>query len=68
MRDILTEIVNKEITGDQADNIIEDMAEKSHNGKVEDELSFLVGMDNFEWTATCHALDLEVLAEWRRTG
>lgn len=68
MRDILAEIINKEISGDQADDILEDMMGKFHSGEVEGEVNLLLGMDNFEWTAMCHALDLEVLAKWRKIG
>ncbi|ANU27066.1 hypothetical protein [Planococcus versutus] len=68
MRDILAEIITKDITGDQAYELINTVVGKFHDGELDGELNFLLGMDNFEWAAFCHAMDLEVLAEWRRTG
>lgn len=42
------------------------IVEKFHRVEVEGKLNFLIGMNEHEWMATTHALDLGILAEWRK--
>jgi hypothetical protein len=68
MYDILLKINQGKITVDQAYDKIDEIVDKFHEGEVEGELHLLLGMDNYEWTAKIHGLDLGILAQWRENG
>lgn len=68
MIDILSEIVKGKLTVDQAYDIMDELMEKYHDGELEDEVESMLGLNNFEWTAICHSLDILTLANWRLKG
>lgn len=68
MNNILLNINQGKITVGQAYDKFDEIVNKFHEGEVEGELHLLFGMDNYEWTASCHGLDLGTLAHWRENG
>ena len=39
-----------------------------HEGELEGGIQEILCLDNYEWTAICHSLDLGKLADWRKNG
>lgn len=68
MINILQKLINKEITEEQAYNIMEMVVENYHKGNLEEEPRIKMNFNNYEWTALCHGLSLSVLAEWHQKG
>lgn len=68
MIDILSEIIKGKLTVEQAYDILDETIEKFHSGELENGIPFMLGLNNYEWTAICHALDLLTLANWRLNG
>lgn len=57
MTNILSGLIDGTLTEDEAYDLIEDIIDKFHSGEIEGEVKDLLGLNNFEWTAICHALD-----------
>ena len=68
MIDILSGIIKGELTVEQAYDIMEETIDKFHKGEIEGELHLFLGLNNYEWTAISHSLDLQTLANWRKNG
>ena len=56
--------LSEDIAYDIVDEIIEDF----HEGKISKQPREELNMDNYEWTAFCHGASLSVLAIWRKEG
>jgi hypothetical protein len=56
--------VNESIAYD----IVEEIMENFHEGKLSKQPKDELNMDNYEWTAFCHGASLSVLAKWRNEG
>ncbi|GIQ71121.1 hypothetical protein DUZ99_19900 [Xylanibacillus composti] len=68
MTDILQKLIDNEITVDQAHDILDQTIDDFHDGKLAQEIHEALHLDNYEWTAICHSINLGVLAEWRQSG
>jgi hypothetical protein len=68
MIDLLESIHSGKVTDDQAYDIIDDFVIKFHEGEYEIQPKELLKLNNYEWTAFCQGVDLNVLASWRMFG
>ncbi|HIW86824.1 MAG TPA: hypothetical protein IAC47_00910 [Candidatus Onthomorpha intestinigallinarum] len=78
--DILKELYEGLITEDEAYDKIDQVREDIHKGLYREfshvneegvrvwDLSAIIGMDRYEYTAHCHAVPLSVIADWRYNG
>ena len=56
------------VSEDVAYDIVDEITEDFHEGKISNEPKEELNMDNYEWTAFCHGTSLSVLAKWRKEG
>lgn len=68
MIDILTKLINEEISKEEAYQIFDEIVEKFHAGQIKNPPNEEMCMNNFEWTAVMFGIDLAVLADWRKGG
>lgn len=53
------------LSEDVAYDIVDEITEDFHEGKISKQPREELNMDNYEWTAFCHGASLSVLAIWR---
>ncbi|MEH7886951.1 hypothetical protein V7654_21855 [Bacillus sp. JJ1609] len=49
-------------------NILDEVIEEFHEGKLIRQPKDELNMDNYEWTAYCNRASLSILAKWRKEG
>jgi len=64
MADIIKKIIEGSLTLDEAYDEFDRVLESDHGGKVPE----LLGLTKIEYTANCHSVGLDELAEWRKNG
>lgn len=68
MIDILQKVYKKEITEDEADDIMDDVIEKHDTGELDVDPQEELNMDVYEWTAFALGASFEKIAKWRYEG
>lgn len=63
IRDVLEEVAAGQLSVDGAYRVYDDVMDSSAA-----ELPMLLGISNVEWTAKCHGVGFEELAQWRKHG
>ncbi len=65
---ILDSIIEKKLSINEADDILEEIIDKFHDGELETIPQEELCLDKFEWTAIGFGIYLSVLAGWRKEG
>jgi len=65
---ILDSMIEKRISINEADDILEEILDKFHDGELDATPQEELCLDKFEWTAIGFGVDLSVLASWRKGG
>lgn len=72
-KDILKLLYNREITKEEAYDIIDNIIQISNDyyekyNIKEFDLAWYIGFNQYEYTAYCHGVDLSTLVKWRYEG
>ncbi len=68
MIDLLNMVYQNKISAEEAQIILDDTISDFHSGKLKIVIPSELMLDNYEWTAICHGIDLNILAKWKMEG
>lgn len=68
MIDLLNMIYRNTVREEEAQQMLDGTIEAFHSGNLKTDIPSELMLDHYEWTAVCHGVHLNVLAEWRANG